>query len=301
MKHFIYLDTDIVSSIIAQAEKGYITQQTIENGNEITHTKDKKAVASAEASGKGGFWKFLQAEVKGSVSGELHSENTDHSSTKELKEKILHDAAFDVAYEYIMPFVINSGIQKTGEEGRYLEIKRIFEYVDFDYLERLFQEDGVIDFLKKTSAEKIEENTTNQLTATYNREQLRKTNNKIKSELQKAINSNNKQYDDVAAIIRALRSLIPYSRILISDDGYLIPLDDKFFRVDPSCMGFKYGGEMTCVGMVTNVIIEDEKPADSKSIFAVLKSTANETLKAILPSNESILCVIHPIAVYYGE
>ena len=30
MKQFLYLDTDIVNSIIAQAEKGIITQRTIE-------------------------------------------------------------------------------------------------------------------------------------------------------------------------------------------------------------------------------------------------------------------------------
>lgn len=34
MKQFIYLDTDIVSSIIAQSEKGFVTQQTIESGSE---------------------------------------------------------------------------------------------------------------------------------------------------------------------------------------------------------------------------------------------------------------------------
>ncbi len=301
MKHFIYLDTDVVSSIIAQAEKGYITQQTIENGNETTHTKDKKALASAEASGKGGFWKFLQAEVKGSVGGESRRESVDHSSTKELKEKILHDAAFDVAYEYIEPVAVETGVHNSGEEGKYLEIKRTFDYVDFDYMERLFQKDGVIDFVKKSSAERIEENTANQLSTNYNREQLRKANYRIKNEIKKTISSINKQYDEVASMIRALRSLIPYSRILISEDGYLIPLDDKFFRADPSCMGFKYGGKMTCVGMVTNIITEGEKTADSNNVFATIQSIANETLRAILSVNECILCVIHPIAVYYGE
>ena len=301
MKLFIYLDTDIVSSIIAQAEKGYITQQTIENGNETTHTNDKKASISAEASGKGGFLKFLQAEFKGSASGELRSENVDHSSTKELKEKILHDAAFDVAFDYINPIAVDSEINRTGDEGTYIEISRTFEYVDFDYMERLFQKDGIIDYVKKSEAEKIEEQYDSQLGAECNREQLRKAQNKAKSGLRKIIDANNKQYDDAALMVRVLRSLIPYSRILISRDGYLIPLDDTFFRVNPSCMGFKYGGRMTCVGMVTNIIGEGQNHADSNNVFATLQYTANEALRAILPSPESILCVVHPIAVYYGE
>lgn len=300
MKQFLYLDTDIVSSIIAQAEKGYITQQTIENGTETTQTKDKKVSASVEASGSGGFWKFIQAEAKASLNGEFQNGNISQSSTKELKEKILHDAAFDIAYGYISPFVVEHGIQDKDEEGNYLEIKRIFDFIDFDYLEGLFQKDGVIDFIKKSSAEKLEESA-NQSTANYNREQLRKAGNAIKSELKKAIDINNRQYDDAASIIKAFRGLIPYSRVMISYDGYLIPLDDKYFRIDPSNLGFKYGGEMTCVGMVTNIIGESTDPGDPKNIFANLQFIVNEALRKILPSTESDLCVIHPIAVYYGK
>lgn len=300
MKQFIYLDTDIVSSIIAQSEKGYITQQTIEYGTEATQTKDKKVSASVEASASGGFWKFLQTEAKASLTGDLQSGNSSQSSTKELKEKILHDAAFDIAYGYITPLVVLPGKQDFDEEGNYLEIKRVFDFIDFDYLEGLFQKDGVIDFIKKTNAEKLEESA-DQLAANYNREQLRKVGNSIKSELKKAININNKQYDDAASIIKAFRGLIPYSRVMMSHDGYLIPLDDKFFRIDPSNLGFKYGGEMTCVGMVTNIIGESTDPGDPKNIFATLQFTANEALRKILPSTVSDLCVIHPIAVYYGE
>lgn len=300
MKQFVYLDTDIVSSIIAQAEKGYITQQTIESGTETTQTENEGVTGSVESSASGGFLKFLHAEVKASLTGELQSGNSAQSSEKELKEKILHDAAFDIAYGYISPLAVKPGIQGSDEEGTYLEIKRVFDFIDFDYLEGLFQKDGVIDFIKKSSAEKIEESA-DQLTANYSRENLRKAGNAIKSELKKAINISNKQYDDVALIIKAFRSLIPYSKIMLSHDGYLIPLDDKYFRIDPSNLGFKYGGEMTCVGMVTNIIGESTDPGDPKNIFATLQFTANEALRKILPSTESDLCVIHPIAVYYGE
>lgn len=192
------------------------------------------------------------------------------------------------------------GVRDHDDEGNYLEIRRVFDFVDFDYLEGLFQKDGVIDFIKKSNAEKLEESTNN-IIANYNHEQLRKAGNVIKNELKKTIRSNNKQFDDAASIIKAFRGLIPYSRIMISHDGYLIPLDDKYFRIDPFNLGFKYGGEMTCVGMVTNIIGESTDPGDPKNIFATLQFSANEVLRNILPSTECDLCVIHPIAVYYGK
>lgn len=300
MKHFIYLDTDIVSSIIAQTEKGYITQETVEIGSEESQTKEKKATAEVGASGSVKFFKLFNGEARASLSGELQSGTATQATTREIAEKILHDAAFDIAYGYIVPFKVSPCNQENDEEGNYLELSRIFDYVDLDYLEGLFIKDGVIDLIKKNASDQIEEST-EAMAASFSREQLRREGNRIKQGLKQAIKSNNKQYDDVAAVIKALRSLIPYSRMLISHDGYLIPLDDKYFRIDPSSLGFKYGGEMTCVGMVTNIIGESTDPSDNSNIFATLQFTANEALRKILPTKEKNLCVLHPIAVYYGN
>ena len=88
--------------------------------------------------------------------------------------------------------------------------------------------------------------------------------------------------------------------MMISSDGYLVPLDDKYFRINPENLGFKYGGEITCVGIITNIIGADTDPCDNKNIFATLQFTVNEALRAILPTNKDNLCVIHPIAVFYG-
>ena len=99
----------------------------------------------------------------------------------------------------------------------------------------------------------------------------------------------------------AFRQLMPYTRMLISYDGYLIPMDDKYFRIDPKNLGFKYGGEITCVGMITNIIGADTNPEGPKDLFAALQFKVNEILRTILPTNAENLCVIHPIAVFYGR
>ncbi len=66
-------------------------------------------------------------------------------------------------------------------------------------------------------------------------------------------------------------------------------------------MRYKYGGEITCVGMVTNIIGEDANPCDEKNIFATLQFSVNEVLRSFLPTDEVNLCVLHPIAVFYNK
>lgn len=73
-------------------------------------------------------------------------------------------------------------------------------------------------------------------------------------------------------------------------------MDDQYFRIKPNNLGFKYGGEITCVGMITNIIGSDTNPEDPKNIFATLQFTVNEALRKILPTNEKNLCVLHPIS-----
>lgn len=300
MKQFLYLDTDIVNSIIAQSEKGLIQEQSEENGSD--KKKGTHISGSMEGSGTAGgsFLKLAKAEANLSLSGELGKEYVSSTTSREIISKVLHDAAFDIAYGYIKPQKLSVGKNDSGEYGDYVELTRVFDFVDMDYLEKLFSKNGLIDFLKKNDKEKIETEAS-RATGGMNRAQLRSTEKTIKSELKKLIAESDKQYDDIHDIIVAFRQLMPYARMMISYDGYLIPMDDQYFRIDPQNLGFKYGGEITCVGMITNIIGADTNPNDPKNMFATLQFTVNEALRKILPTNEENLCVIHPIAVFYGK
>ena len=176
----------------------------------------------------------------------------------------------------------------------------MFDFVDLDYVEGLFSKNGLIDYLKKSTSDEIR-NTATMMTNNLNREQKRTSSTQINVEIKKAIDEKNKEFDNISDIINAFRKMIPYNRMLISNDGYLIPLDEKYFRVNPSSIGFMYGGDITCVGMITNIIGKDTNPNDDKNIFATLQFSINEALRSILPTNEENICVIHPIAVYYNK
>lgn len=298
VKQFLYLDIDIVNSIIAQTNNGLIN--TLSNEQEISESESDSINSTVQADGTIGGKLFGLAKAEIDLSGKLEAiENgVSASVSREIISKTLHDAAFDIAYSNISPKKFKMGEQNSDDYGDYVELTRVFDFVDIEYLDKLFDKDGLIDFFKKTSKEKIETEL-NAATDGMNREQLRTVSSKIKGEIKKLVDASNKQYDDVHEMIKAFKQLLPYSRMLISSDGYLIPLDDKYFRINPANLGFKYGGEITCVGMITNIIGTDTNPCDDKNIFATLQFTVNEALRAILPTKEENLCVIHPIAVFY--
>lgn len=121
MKQFLYLDTDIVNSIIAQSEKGLIQEQSEENGSD--KKKGTHISGSMEGSGTAGgsFLKLAKAEANLSLSGELGKEYVSSTTSREIISKVLHDAAFDIAYGYIKPQKFSVGKNDSGEYGDYFK------------------------------------------------------------------------------------------------------------------------------------------------------------------------------------
>ena len=300
MKQFLYLDTDIINSIIAQSEQGLTTE--ISNENETGTNKEKRhsGEAQGQANASASFWKFANAEATGSLDIEYESNKGNHETYREIINKTLHDAAFDYAYKYIKPTKYLLGNDNDDQYGNYIELNRVFDFVDLSYLEKLFSKEGILDLLKKDTKKKSD-NQIQETESSLTREQLRAARKTIKEKAQELIKAQNQEYDDIHDLLSMYSKILPYSRMMLSSDGYLIPLEDKYFRINPENLGFKYGGEITCVGIVTNIIGEDTNPEDNKNIFATLQFTVNEMLRAILPTEEKNICVIHPIAVYYEK
>lgn len=298
MKQFIYLDTDIVNSIIAQNDKGLVLETASEHEDTTGKDNSKSGSISVSGSAGGGIWKFAQAQAEFSGSGELTSANHSQTVLKEIATKTLHDAAYDIAYEQISnEYDLDP---KEATLGAFVELTQAFEFVDLVYIEGLFSENGFVSYLKKSEKEKIEETFNAEVESELNRTQQRKGSGEIKRELNKLLSAVDKQYDDIIEIIKAIRQVIPYNRMLVSADGYLIPLEDKYFRDNPQTMGFKHGGYITCVGYITNVIGET-KECDANNIFSQLQDMVNKALVSILPTREKDLFVVHPIALYYGK
>ena len=296
MKQFIYLDTDIINSIIAQNEKGLVMDKKLEKGLKTENIDADKISTNIEGNLSGGLKSIAQLEAKINLESGKEKENNTSNTYKEIIEKTLNDAAFDVATNYIQ--TNNLKMDEDSEDiGEYVKLDRVFDFVDLDYLEDLFSKDGLIEYLKRTEEEELSKS----INSNLNRQQLRGNTSKINSEIRKIMKEKNQQYDSIITIIKAFKKLIPYNKMLISYDGYLIPLDKKYFRVNPSSIGFMYGGEITCVGMISNIIGKDTNPNDSNNIFASLQFSVNEMLRSILPTRKENIFIIHPIAVYYNK
>lgn len=76
-----------------------------------------------------------------------------------------------------------------------------------------------------------------------------------------------------------------HTRILISRDSNLIPMDDEHLRIEPDDFGLKYSEGITCVGMITNIVVS-YCHNDSKNILLYFN------LKLMLIAN-NILCMIY--------
>lgn len=298
MKQFIYLDTDIINSIIAQKEKGLVLETASEHEDTAGNEKSKAGSITLDGSVGGGIWKFAQAQAELSGSGNLTLNSHSQTVLKEIATKTLHDAAFDIAYEQIHNEYDMD--PQSADLGSYIELTQTFEFVDLGYIESLFSESGFISFLKKTEGEKIEQQVSQSFYEELNRGQQRKNEGELKKEVKRLVTASNKKYDDIAEIIKAIRQIIPYNRMLVSSEGYLIPLEDKYFRDNPQTMGFKHGGYITCVGYITNVIGETST-SSSDNVFTQLQDMVNQALVSLLPTKEKDLFVVHPIAIYYGK
>ena len=297
MKQFIYLDTDMVNSIIAQKDKGLVLETASEHESTTGKEHTTTGTISANGSVSGGIWKIAQAQAE--LSGSVEISGNKHSQTvlKEIATKTLHDAAFDIAYEQISQEYNTNPCD--ADLGSFIELSQVFEFVDLTYIEGLLAEGGFITFLKKIEAERIRTAVLAECEQ-LNREQKRKSESDIKKEIQKQISENDKKYDDIVEAIHAIKQLIPYNRVLVTSNGFLIPLEDKYFRDNPETMAFKHGGYITCVGYVTNVIGESCLPT-SQNVFAQLQTIVNQTLVTMLTTKEKDLFVVHPIAIYYGQ
>lgn len=96
--------------------------------------------------------------------------------------------------------------------------------------------------------------------------------------------------------LEAIRNTLPYNRFVMTTN-MLVPLDDENFRDNPDMVAFKYGGNISIFGYVTNIVSSDVTPVRNND-FAPLYDAINQIMISMFKKQKKIY-VVHPVALFY--
>lgn len=297
MRRFLYYDEDSINSFLAQIEKGLLTKKGREK--EITDTVSSQLDTTADVTGD------LSAKVIGigaSLKGDIQTTDSDTEATsklvKNVQEKVLHDYAFDKVFSYMDSDHLLVEFPKSI--GDIILLNEHPTFLDFEYFQKLFSENGAIKFSNEQNKKQMDE-MIRQLKATMPKGSQLSANVKgqVKEqikELETTINNAELERKDTAKTIEVIRNTIPYNRFIMTED-MLIPLDDKNFRDAPEIIAFKYGGNISILGYITNIISTEDAPPQTND-FAGFYSTINQIMLNLFKGKDKIY-ILHPIALFY--
>lgn len=288
MKRILYLNNDFLSSYMSQIDDGLIKNRKETSKKDSESLNSTKATIEAETSadikilGKG-----VETDIDSSI--ESNRQKKYSNSFSNSMEKIIFDEAVEKFEKYLSD---NYYLEESGSIGDFIKIEKEMYIVDLEYYKNIFSNDSVLNFIKNSTIDeryntevlKIQE-MGNGNKAAYDKDKLYK---KIKKEV-------DKKYDEVAKNIEVVLNIVPYNKFGIMGD-YLISLDDEYFRDKTKVVAFKYGGKMTLIGHLTNIVNNDVNGAET-NIFSTFPSIINTFMLTFF--NKKEIKIVHPIAIYY--
>lgn len=293
MRRFLYYNQDSINSFLAQIEQGLILKK--ESGQTQEKTVSSTQETQANLAGD------LSAKILGigaSVQGDIKDTDSDTEiatqMVRSIQEKVLHDYAFEKILEYLNANrMINNDNPSIGDT---ILIKELPTFLDFNYFQALFADNGAVRFGNEQSKMQMDEQLKKTKQGIPNgksmpenvKAQIRGIENIIKDAEQKR--------KEMAKTIDVIKSTLPYHRF-VTTETFLIPLTDKYLRDDPDIIAFKYGGAVSVFGYVTNIIDENEQKTHFND-FAPLYDTINKIMLNLFKDKEKIF-IIHPVAIFY--
>ena len=288
MKRFLYLNNDTLSSYMSQIDDGLIKNKIEMSKNDTEHLNSMKASIEGQASadlkilGKG-----IEADIDSSIESNRQKKSSDSYSNS--MEKIIFDENVEKLEKYLSD---NNYLDGNDNIGDFIKIEKEMFIVDLEYYKSIFSNNSVLNFIKNSTINErynikvleIEEKG-NGNKATYDKDKLYK-------EIKKDVD---KEYDEVSRNIEAVLNIVPYNKFGIMGD-YLISLDDEYFRDKTKVVAFKYGGKMTLIGHLTNIVNNDVN-GDETNIFSTFPSIINTFMLTFF--NKKEIKIVHPIAIYY--
>lgn len=293
MKRFLYYNQDSIDSLLAQIEQGLLVKDS--TGEEDTESYSDTTSLQSDLTGD------LSAKVLGigtALKGNLHGDDSGTEVTSNLirsvQEKVLHDYAFDRVYNHVIEHgLINNKDPKIGD---IILVNEVPTFLDFNYFQSLFAENGAVKMVNEQNKKGLDQAISDIKSQIPKGTQIPPIIKKQIDELKENINGAEPERKETAKTIEAIRNTLPYDRFVMTSN-MLIPLDDENFRDNPNIVAFKYGGNMSIFGYVTNVVSSSETPVRNND-FAPLYDAINRVMLQIFKNKDKIY-IVHPVALFY--
>lgn len=277
MKHYIYIDKEIVNSYISQIYGGILNKgQTeksnrIENGHKVDTPEEK-----IKATVKGGLPGIISSNIETEYDTKQKETKSiiGTSTSKEVVEKIYHDNLLDNLIEYIMD---NEKIIQNNSEieyGSYISLEVPFNFVNHEYLNSISNKQFKDSFVKIMN-----------VTTNSNEETIKQA--KSAMEL-------------ISNFTIFFESCFPAKQLIITDN-LIIPIKDTCLRENPNMIDFKYGGNIKVIGKVTKDCSKDENffGLYNKEFGKSIQEVKDAMYKIFLPKYKQSF-IVTPIALYFG-
>lgn len=298
MKRFIYLDTNELNSYIAQIYNGLTTSKEEEKGQSNEKNSEIGTEIGAKGNVSGGIKSFfsLQGDIETGLSAKIDASST--QTIRDIETKVIHDEAFDKFIDFIEKN--NLIVKENYKVGNFIKHKSSFEVFDLNFFTDWFIKGGFVDFLKNNNEKELRKKAKEEIDKLSNSKakNIKNSPQSIEKIIKEQMKEFSEQYDYIEEVINALKSLLPYEKIIMSDD-FFIATSDEFFRDKPEMIGFKYGGEISSVGYITNkVTYDNDKKVPNDIPLSTIKNLANNAILNVLGKGKDIY-IVHPIAIYY--
>lgn len=293
MKRFLYYNQDSVNSFLAQIEQGLLVKDSSgeENTESFSNTTSIQSDLSGDLSAKVlGVGTSLKANIQGDDSGTEVTSNLIRS----VQEKVLHDYAFERVYRH----AVENGLinNENPSIGDIVLVTEVPTFLDFNYFQALFADNGAVkmvnDQSKKTLDDAINQLKTSVPKGTQMSAKIKQQIDVLKAKIANA----EPERKELVKQIEAIRNTLPYNRFVMTTN-LLVPLDDENFRDNPDIVAFKYGGNISIFGYVTNIVSSDETP-ERNNDFASLYDTINQIMINMFKEQKKIY-IVHPVALFY--
>lgn len=276
MKHYIYIDKEILNSYISQIyggilERGKAEKESLKKETQEATTPEEKIRATI----KGGIPAITDVKVETEYNPKeklVRGEDISNTS-REVIEKIYHDNLLDNLIEYINNNEEVIDNINNIQYGKYVKLSLPFNFVNHSYLKSI-------------------------------------SNNEFKKSFEKIINATSQGNAQTAKDAKFAMELIgnfttffdscfPAKQLIITDN-IIIPLDGQFLREKPEMIDFKYGGNILIIGKVTKDCSKDINAFGlyNREFGESIEKVKQAMYNLFLPKYKESF-IITPIALYF--